>query len=72
MPDDFVVPPALEPGDKIAVVAPSSGISGQLERYNPNSPVVFDLDFGHTTPTAPLPVGERVVVDPTTERITFE
>ena len=47
-------------------------IVGQLERYNPNIPVVFDLDFGHTNPTAPLPVGGRVVVDPTAERIVFE
>lgn len=47
-------------------------ISGQLERYNPDAPVVFDLDFGHTNPTAPLPVGGQVVVDPTEERIAFE
>lgn len=47
-------------------------IAGQLERYNPNIPVVFDLDFGHTNPTAPLPIGGRVVVDPTAEQIVFE
>jgi muramoyltetrapeptide carboxypeptidase LdcA involved in peptidoglycan recycling len=47
-------------------------IAGQLERYNPNIPVVFDLDFGHTNPTAPLPIGGRVAVDPTAERIVFE
>lgn len=47
-------------------------IIGQLERYNPDAPVVFDLDFGHTNPTAPLPVGGRVVVDPAAERIVFE
>jgi muramoyltetrapeptide carboxypeptidase LdcA involved in peptidoglycan recycling len=47
-------------------------IAGQLERYNSNIPVVFDLDFGHTNPIVPLPVGGRVVVDPTAERIAFE
>ena len=47
-------------------------IRGQVERYAPTIPVVFDLDFGHTNPTAPLPVGGRVVVDPQDERIAFE
>ncbi len=40
--------------------------------YNPDAPVVFDLDFGHTYPTVPIPVGGRVRIDPGEERIAFE
>lgn len=29
----------------------------QLDRYNPEIPVVFDVDFGHTTPAVPIPIG---------------
>ncbi|WP_254545670.1 S66 family peptidase [Halomarina pelagica] len=47
-------------------------IREQLERYNPDAPVVFDLDLGHTNPNAPVPVGGRVVVDPGRERVAFE
>jgi muramoyltetrapeptide carboxypeptidase LdcA involved in peptidoglycan recycling len=47
-------------------------IAGQLDRYNPDVPVVFDLDFGHTNPTLALPIGGRAVVDPTAERIDVE
>lgn len=39
--------------------------------YNPDAPVVAGLDWGHTTPTAPLPVGRRVEIDPTEESIVF-
>ena len=38
-------------------------------RYNPSAPVVLGLDWGHTTPTAPLPLGGRVRVDPNTETV---
>lgn len=41
----------------------------QLERYNPAAPVVLGLDWGHTNPVAPLPVGARVTVDPVEETI---
>lgn len=47
-------------------------IAGQLDRYNPDIPLVFDLDFGHTNPTVPLPIGGRAVVDPADERIVVE
>lgn len=43
-----------------------------LERYTPDAPVVFDLDFGHTWPTTPIPIGGRVEIDPATETIRFE
>lgn len=47
-------------------------ILGQLERYNPDAPVIFDLDVGHTNPTAPLPIGGRVGIDPAARSIVFE
>lgn len=40
--------------------------------YNPDAPVVLDLDFGHTYPTVPVPIGGRVRVDPGEERIVFD
>ena len=41
----------------------------QVERYNPSAPVVLGLDWGHTTPTAPLPIGGRVRLDPGTDTV---
>jgi len=38
-------------------------------RYNADAPVVLGLDWGHTNPVAPLPVGREVTVDPGSERI---
>ncbi|MCG1002297.1 MULTISPECIES: S66 peptidase family protein [Halobacterium] len=38
-------------------------------RYNPDAPVVCGLDWGHTNPVAPLPVGREVEIDPSSERI---
>lgn len=50
--------------------AQREAIRDQLSRYNSDAPIVFDLDFGHTTPTAPLPIGGRVRIEPS-ERIVF-
>jgi len=47
-------------------------IADEVARYNPDAPVVMGLDWGHTTPIAPLPIGERVTVDPVSETIAFE
>lgn len=47
-------------------------ISGVFERYNPDAPIVFDVDFGHTWPTTPIPIGGRVEIDPRDETIRFE
>ena len=47
-------------------------IVDQVERYTPDAPVVSGLDWGHTTPIAPLPLGERVRIDPGRETIRFE
>jgi muramoyltetrapeptide carboxypeptidase LdcA involved in peptidoglycan recycling len=41
-------------------------------RYNPDAPVVLGLDWGHTNPIAPLPIGREVTVDPDAEQIVFE
>lgn len=43
----------------------------QLERYNPDATVVFDLEFGHTNPNAPIPIGGRVGIDPDEESVRF-
>jgi len=40
-------------------------------RYNPEAPVVLGLDWGHTNPIAPLPVGAEVTVDPGEQSIVF-
>lgn len=39
--------------------------------YNPDAPIVFDVEFGHTRPVVPVPIGGRVIVDPAEERIAF-
>lgn len=46
-------------------------ILSMLDRYNPDATAVFDLDFGHTNPTVPIPIGGRVEIDPGTETIRF-
>ncbi|WP_247730529.1 S66 family peptidase [Halovivax limisalsi] len=40
--------------------------------YNPEAPIVFDVEFGHCAPTVPVPVGATATIDPTEERIGFE
>ena len=47
-------------------------IVDQVERYDPDAPVVCGLDWGHTNPVAPLPIGNRVSVDPDEGTIRFE
>jgi len=44
----------------------------QVRRYNPGTPVVCGLDWGHTTPIFPLPVGGTVDIDPGDRRITTD
>jgi muramoyltetrapeptide carboxypeptidase LdcA involved in peptidoglycan recycling len=44
-------------------------VAEQVARYNPDAPVVLGLDWGHTNPIAPLPIGREVTVDPETERV---
>ncbi|WP_049923346.1 S66 family peptidase [Halopiger djelfimassiliensis] len=47
-------------------------IAGVFETYNPDAPIVFDIDVGHTWPTTPIPIGERVEIDPQNETVRFE
>ncbi|WP_336034485.1 S66 family peptidase [Halobacterium yunchengense] len=44
-------------------------VAETVSRYNPEAPVVLGLDWGHTNPIAPLPVGREVEVDPVGERV---
>jgi muramoyltetrapeptide carboxypeptidase LdcA involved in peptidoglycan recycling len=44
-------------------------VTEQVDRYNPDAPVVLGLDWGHTTPIAPLPLGRRVSIDPDAETV---
>lgn len=44
-------------------------ITEQVERYNPDAPVVLGLDWGHTTPIAPLPIGHLVTINPERETV---
>lgn len=46
-------------------------IRDQLARYNPDVPIVFDVDFGHTNPSIPLPIGGCAQIDPGEELIQF-
>ncbi|MFC6953089.1 S66 peptidase family protein [Halorubellus litoreus] len=46
-------------------------ITDVFERYNPDAPVVFDCEFGHTYPTCPIPIGGEVELDPASETIRF-
>lgn len=43
----------------------------EVRRYNPDATVVTGLDWGHTTPIAPLPIGGRVIVDPEERELRF-
>jgi muramoyltetrapeptide carboxypeptidase LdcA involved in peptidoglycan recycling len=44
-------------------------IAGVFETYNPDAPVVFDCEFGHTYPTCPIPIGGEVEIAPSTKSI---
>ncbi|WP_435076878.1 S66 family peptidase [Halococcus sp. AFM35] len=44
-------------------------ITDVFETYNPDAPLVFDCEFGHTYPTCPLPIGGEVEMDPTSESL---
>ncbi|NHN60940.1 MULTISPECIES: S66 peptidase family protein [Halorussus] len=42
-----------------------------LAEYNPDAPVVLDVEFGHTAPVVPIPIGGRVEIDPTSETVAY-
>lgn len=48
-----------------------AAITAMLDRYNPGAAAAFDLEFGHTNPTAPIPIGGRVELDPAAGRVRF-
>lgn len=43
-----------------------------LDAYNPDATVAFEVDFGHTEPRFPLPLGATATLDPTAEQLRFE
>lgn len=47
-------------------------IKEEIGRYCPETPVVFDVDFGHTDPKIPLQLGSKVEVRPEQQEIEFE
>ncbi|MFC7202477.1 S66 peptidase family protein [Haloferax namakaokahaiae] len=47
-------------------------ICAALDEYNPDATAVFDVEFGHCSPIAPLPLGAKVTLDPTVRRIRFQ
>jgi muramoyltetrapeptide carboxypeptidase LdcA involved in peptidoglycan recycling len=60
-------------GDRDAYrVALYDAIAEQIDRYNPDAPVVLGLDWGHTNPVAPLPLGREVTVDPGARRVAVQ
>ena len=46
-------------------------IASVVDAYAEDLPVVFDLDFGHTAPVLPLPLGARVELDADERSIAF-
>lgn len=46
-------------------------IKEEINRYSQETPVVFDVDFGHTDPKLPLQLGETVELKPEEEKIEF-
>lgn len=46
-------------------------VASQLREYNPDATAVFGVDFGHTTPTFPLPLGATTTLDPGARRLSF-
>ncbi|AGB14694.1 putative MccF-like protein (microcin C7 resistance) [Halovivax ruber XH-70] len=47
-------------------------IEATIALYNPDVPIVFDVEFGHCAPTVPVPVGAMATIDPAEARISFD
>lgn len=43
-----------------------------IEEYNPDATVAFEVDFGHTEPRFPLPLGATATLNPAAEQLRFE
>lgn len=46
-------------------------IKEEIKRYSPETPVVFDVDFGHTDPKIPLQIGSKLELNPEKKQIEF-
>ena len=47
-------------------------VDRELDRYDPEATAVFDVDFGHTFPTFPLPLGATATLAPSAGTIRFD
>jgi muramoyltetrapeptide carboxypeptidase LdcA involved in peptidoglycan recycling len=47
-------------------------VTTQLDRYAPEATAAFDVDFGHTSPIFPLPLGATATLDPADGTIRFK
>jgi len=80
---DFIVPPKMEDGDKVAIVRSGNGPAKtefsdvyelglkRLENVFRLEPVVFNLDFGHTHPIVPVSIGGEVEMYTAAKSIRF-
>ena len=46
-------------------------IKDEIKRYAPDTPVIFDVDFGHTHPKIPLQLGSEVRLNPDKQNMEF-
>lgn len=46
-------------------------IRNRIDEYATETPVVFNVDFGHTDPIVPVPIGGKVRIDAGEQRIDF-
>lgn len=47
-------------------------IKEEIKRYASETPVVFDVDFGHTGPKLPIQLGAKIRLSPENKQIKFE
>ena len=47
-------------------------IVNSVRRYNPNVPIVQNMDFGHTAPQICMPLGRKAVIDGKLKKVTVE
>lgn len=46
-------------------------IKSELQRYAPDTPAVFNMNFGHTHPKVPIPIGGRISIKPEENSIVY-
>lgn len=46
-------------------------IKRNIERYAPETPVIFNFDFGHTDPIIPVPIGGEIKIDTENKEVEF-